>query len=87
MKYEGLSTPNVTDSLFEAAQNQDNFTEGEAVFGSWHLYAWIAGILLVNFAVMFALRWRMKRQMRTQMNDSVSAAVSQYFALSGQETA
>lgn len=82
-KYDGLNTPHGKDALFEMAQKQENFSEGDAVFGSWHLYAWIVGILAVNFAVMFFLRMRMKRQMRSQMNESVSAAVSQYFALSG----
>ena len=83
-KYDGLQTPHETDELFEKAQvSAKGQSEEQTLFGSWHLYAWIVAILIVNFAVMFIVRWRMKHQMREQMNSSVSQAVTQYFALSG----
>jgi len=72
--------------MFENSQASKGVSEGEALFGSWHLYAWVGGILVINFVVMGVVRCRMKRQMRNQMNSSVSEAVSSYFALSGQET-
>ena len=82
-KFEGLLTPHEKDKIYEEAL-KENKSELETFFGSWHLYALIIFILVLNFGAMIAVRWRMKRQMRTQMNDQVQAAVSQYFALSGQ---
>ena len=71
--------------MVEEARESHPPSEGELIFGTWHVYIVVVAILLINISVLIYLRWRMKQQMRDRIGTSVNAAVSQYFALAGQD--
>ena len=79
--YEGLVTPHSDEGLFSQSRESHQLSEGEIIFGSWHLYLISAVVLTVNIAALVFVRCRMKRQMQSEINSSVNAAVNQYFAL------
>lgn len=82
-EYEGLLTPHEADQIYDIAREKAlRKSEEELVFGSWHLYAIVFGVVLINVGALFIVYTRQKRRVASQMNSQVQAAVSQYFALS-----
>ena len=78
-EFEGLNTPNGSNQIYKDSLKSHQKNEAEEIFGSWHLYVLILGILVLNISVLLFVRHRMKSQMREQLNHNVNSAVSQYF--------
>ena len=51
------------------------------------IYALVTLIVVINVLILIYMRRKMKREQNNQLNLQVQSAVSQYFALSGTETA
>jgi len=58
--FEGLNTPMFSDEIVSASKQSHSKSEGEYIFGSWHVYLLTAIVILLNVGVLLFVRYRMK---------------------------